>query len=266
VLIAVDPDRRDEVRAQLKQMPEVLGVTSSERVIRTYREQTGETMLFFTTVRAWIPSPLVVDTAAVTRGPLEVEIAEDARTRVRECFVVTAPITGQLERVELEAGAAVAEGSVLARIRRPRSRCSTNDRGRGRGAPGRRERGRAPGPDRDRSRADRPRRGSPRGRSHAAPRATSGDPGVRARARRTRRAARDRGSRGRRAAARLGEGPRSRPRGRRFTQRQIRVRPGASRSSRPSRARCCACSATARGSSPPVRRCSSSAICARSRS
>jgi HlyD family secretion protein len=70
-------------------------------------------------VRAWIPKPLIVDVAEITRGPLEVEITEDGRTRVRERFALSTPISGELERVELEVGAEVAAGAVVARVRPP---------------------------------------------------------------------------------------------------------------------------------------------------
>ncbi len=71
-------------------------------------------------VYAWLPKPLVVDAAPVRRGALEVAIEEDGRTRVRDRFVVAAPITGELARVELEPGATVTRGQVLARIAPPR--------------------------------------------------------------------------------------------------------------------------------------------------
>ncbi|MDX2093005.1 MAG: HlyD family efflux transporter periplasmic adaptor subunit [Kofleriaceae bacterium] len=68
-------------------------------------------------VRAFIPQPLVVETTSIERGSLEVEIIEDGRTRVRERYIVSAPISGELERIELDAGAQVASGAVLARLR-----------------------------------------------------------------------------------------------------------------------------------------------------
>ena len=70
-------------------------------------------------VYAWLPKPVAVDVATVKYGPLAVEVAEDGQTRVRERFVVSAPITGNLQRIELDAGAAVTAGDVLARIDPP---------------------------------------------------------------------------------------------------------------------------------------------------
>ncbi len=63
------------------------------------------------------PSPLPVDTAAATRGPLKVTLDEEGETRVRDRFVVSAPFAGRILRVELEPGEPVREGDVLAVLR-----------------------------------------------------------------------------------------------------------------------------------------------------
>ena len=68
-------------------------------------------------VYAWLPKPVAVDLATAHRATLEVEVAEDGQTRVRDRFAISAPITGNLERVELEAGAPVTDGQVVAHIR-----------------------------------------------------------------------------------------------------------------------------------------------------
>ena len=67
-------------------------------------------------VVAWIPNPVEVEVAEVTRGPLIVTVNEDGRTRVKDRYVVSAPITGNLARLELEAGDDIEEGQVLARL------------------------------------------------------------------------------------------------------------------------------------------------------
>jgi HlyD family secretion protein len=70
-------------------------------------------------VYAWLPRPVVVDVATVRRGSLAVEVDDDGQTRVRDRFVVSAPITGNLQRIEAEPGTAVAAGEVVARIDPP---------------------------------------------------------------------------------------------------------------------------------------------------
>jgi HlyD family secretion protein len=65
---------------------------------------------------AFLPRPVPVELGAVTRGPFEQTIDEDGRTRVRERYVVSAPLTGTLERIALKVGDQVDTGAVLAVI------------------------------------------------------------------------------------------------------------------------------------------------------
>jgi HlyD family secretion protein len=67
-------------------------------------------------VVAWIPNPVEVEVATVTRGPLVVTVNEDGRTRVKDRYVVSSPITGNLARPELEAGDTIEDDQVLARL------------------------------------------------------------------------------------------------------------------------------------------------------
>ena len=63
------------------------------------------------------PRAVAVETTTVTSGPLVVTIDEDGRTRVRERFVVTAPVSGDVLRIELEPGDTVRKGQRVALIR-----------------------------------------------------------------------------------------------------------------------------------------------------
>ena len=67
-------------------------------------------------VVAWIPNPIEVEVAEVARGPLVVTVNEDGRTRVKDRYIVSAPITGNLARLDLEAGDTIEAGQVLARL------------------------------------------------------------------------------------------------------------------------------------------------------
>ncbi|HXJ05387.1 MAG TPA: efflux RND transporter periplasmic adaptor subunit [Candidatus Acidoferrum sp.] len=62
------------------------------------------------------PSPLPVESAKATIGPMRVTVDEDGETRAHDRFVVAAPIPGRLLRVELEEGDAVNENAEVARI------------------------------------------------------------------------------------------------------------------------------------------------------
>ena len=63
------------------------------------------------------PESVEVDFARVSRGPLQVTVDEDGETRVRDRFVVSAPVGGRLQRIELEPGDRVARGkTIVARL------------------------------------------------------------------------------------------------------------------------------------------------------
>jgi HlyD family secretion protein len=57
--------------------------------------------------RLW-PTPLDVDVAAVRRGPISDVVADQGTARVRQSYVVSAPVGGRLERLPLEVGDRVA--------------------------------------------------------------------------------------------------------------------------------------------------------------
>jgi HlyD family secretion protein len=65
---------------------------------------------------AWalLPQPVAVETAAVARGAFEQSVSDDGRTRVRERYVVSAPLAGRVERIALEAGDPVKQGQTVA--------------------------------------------------------------------------------------------------------------------------------------------------------
>jgi len=65
---------------------------------------------------AWAlrPQPVAVEAAAVTEGPFEQTVVDDGKTRVRDRYVIAAPLAGSVERVRLEPGDAVRQGQVVA--------------------------------------------------------------------------------------------------------------------------------------------------------
>lgn len=64
------------------------------------------------------PTVVEVDAGDVTRGPMVVTVNEEAETRIRHKFVVSAPVTGRVERIDLEPGDQVVAGrTVVARVR-----------------------------------------------------------------------------------------------------------------------------------------------------
>ncbi len=65
---------------------------------------------------AFRPRALEVDLATATRGDLVVTVDEMGKTRVRDRYVVSSPIAGNLMRIELRAGDAVEAGAAVAHI------------------------------------------------------------------------------------------------------------------------------------------------------
>ena len=67
-------------------------------------------------VALW-PQSMEVSVVRAERGPMQVTVDEDGETRVRDRFLVTAPVSGRVQRIEIEPGDKVVRGkTVLARI------------------------------------------------------------------------------------------------------------------------------------------------------
>jgi len=67
---------------------------------------------------AW-PEPAAVDIAAVTSGPLQVTVAAEGMTRVRDPYSITAPITGMTTRSPVQVGDAVTGGETVVAVIQP---------------------------------------------------------------------------------------------------------------------------------------------------
>jgi HlyD family secretion protein len=71
--------------------------------------------LGLTAAIAWSfwPQPELVDLETVTRGPFQVTVQDEAKTRVRDTYVVSAPVGGRLLRVPNYAGDEVIAGQTI---------------------------------------------------------------------------------------------------------------------------------------------------------
>lgn len=67
---------------------------------------------------AWslAPAPVPVSVVVAERGPFSDTVEEEGRTRLRDSYTVSAPISGYLRRVELEPGDPVQSGQAIAHI------------------------------------------------------------------------------------------------------------------------------------------------------
>lgn len=66
-----------------------------------------------------MPRPVPVETAAVAKGRFVATVDDDGKTRVRERYIVAAPLAGRLTRVGLKAGDKIASDEVIAIIMPP---------------------------------------------------------------------------------------------------------------------------------------------------
>ena len=62
---------------------------------------------------AFVPKPVEVDVARVERGLMRVTVDQDGKTRVKERYVIAAPLMGRLIRVNLKAGDPVEAGKTV---------------------------------------------------------------------------------------------------------------------------------------------------------
>ena len=79
----------------------------------------GVAMVISIVILALRPRPVSVEIAPVERGGLQSTISAEGRTRLHDRFIVAAPVTGRLSRIELHRGDQVREGSVIGWIEPP---------------------------------------------------------------------------------------------------------------------------------------------------
>ncbi len=63
-----------------------------------------------------IPKPVIVEISSVTRGAMQVTVNEDGKTQAKSRYVLSAPLSGNMNRIHLEAGDLVKEGESILRI------------------------------------------------------------------------------------------------------------------------------------------------------
>jgi HlyD family secretion protein len=60
------------------------------------------------------PRPVLVEITMASRGPMQVTIEEEGQTRVKDRFVISAPVAGYLRRIELDVGDTLTQGQTVA--------------------------------------------------------------------------------------------------------------------------------------------------------
>lgn len=59
------------------------------------------------------PKPVPVETVRASKGPLRVVVSEEGKTRIKQRYLVSAPIAGQLRRIPFKPGAEVLAGETV---------------------------------------------------------------------------------------------------------------------------------------------------------
>src|SRR6476659_7389161 len=62
------------------------------------------------------PQPVPVETAIASVGTLRATVDEEGKTRIKQRYVVSAPVTGQLRRIPFKAGAEVRAGETVVAV------------------------------------------------------------------------------------------------------------------------------------------------------
>jgi HlyD family secretion protein len=81
-------------------------------------------------VYVFLPAPIGVDLAVVGRGPLRLTVDQEGKTRIKDRYVVSAPLAGQVPRILLKAGDSVEAGKTLLTVMEPVDPALLDDRAR----------------------------------------------------------------------------------------------------------------------------------------
>ena len=92
---------------------EMKPTAGGRHLIRRTMSWLGVLLLVSLIVWGLWPKPIVVETGLVARGPLTVHVAEEGKTRIRNRYVVAAPVAGTMHRVALKPGDPVTAGETV---------------------------------------------------------------------------------------------------------------------------------------------------------
>jgi HlyD family secretion protein len=104
-----------------KPAPRANARNHANRHTRRWLPWTGAVALVALVIAGLWPRPTPVETARVTVGVLRATVNEEGKTRIKQRYLVSAPVTGQLRRIPFKAGADVQTGQTVVAVIDPLS-------------------------------------------------------------------------------------------------------------------------------------------------
>ena len=80
---------------------------NNQRRPRRWLPWLGAAVLLALIIFGFMPRPVPVETTRVVQGQLRATVNEEGKTRIKQRYVVSAPVTGHLRRIAFKAGADV---------------------------------------------------------------------------------------------------------------------------------------------------------------
>ena len=92
---------------------------AANRHTRRWLPYAGAVVLVALITAGLWPRPVPVETARVDVGTLRATVNEEGKTRIKQRYIVSAPVTGQLQRIPFKAGAEVRAGETVVAVIEP---------------------------------------------------------------------------------------------------------------------------------------------------
>src|ERR1035441_404665 len=94
---------------------------SANRYTRRWLPYAGAAVLVALITAGLWPRPIPVETARAAVGTLRATVNDEGKTRIKQRYVVSAPVAGQLRRIPFKAGAEVQAGETVVAVIDPLS-------------------------------------------------------------------------------------------------------------------------------------------------
>lgn len=96
--------------------PTLKRTNDTSRRPRRWLPYVGVVALMALVAAGFWPKPAPVETARVSLGKLRVTVNEEGRTRIRQRYIVSAPVAGQLRRIPFKAGADISSTQMVVAV------------------------------------------------------------------------------------------------------------------------------------------------------